>query len=153
MDATENGSRLKLPFKTQSTGGQIDKVNSTVTVSHINNSYNVIQQGQRIGSFLTQASSLDGKHRPCPVCGGNDRFRFDNKEGRGTHICSQCGSGDGFTLVGKMFGYSGFKEQATAVEEVLGIEGKTHSKEDQAEHRRKLESERKQREEAEKEGH
>ena len=41
------------------------------------------------------ASALVNKHGPCPVCGGNDRFRFDDKEGLGTFICSHCGAGDG----------------------------------------------------------
>ena len=40
-----------------------------------------------------------GKHGPCPACGGKDRFRLDDKTGRGTFICSQCGSGDGLDLV------------------------------------------------------
>lgn len=39
------------------------------------------------------------KHQPCPTCGGNDRFRCDDKGGNGTWICSHCGSGDGFKLV------------------------------------------------------
>ncbi len=30
------------------------------------------------------------KHGSCPVCGGKDRFRFDDKQGRGTWFCSQC---------------------------------------------------------------
>jgi len=114
-----------------------------------------LSQGRWVEIFTrlgADASSLDGKHRPCPACGGTDRFRFDNKEDRGNHICSQCGAGDGFELVQKMFDYS-FKEAAKAVEEVLGIEGKAPSKEEQESYRRKLESERKQREEAEKEGH
>lgn len=42
--------------------------------------------------------ALTGKHGPCPMCGGKDRFRFDNQKGRGTWICNQCGSGDGMTL-------------------------------------------------------
>jgi len=46
---------------------------------------------------------LDGKHHPCPGCGGKDRFRFDNKQGQGNFICSQGGSkplsGDGFKLL------------------------------------------------------
>lgn len=41
----------------------------------------------------------NGKHGSCPKCGGQDRFRFDNKAGRGTWICSQCGHGDGLDLV------------------------------------------------------
>ena len=39
------------------------------------------------------------QHQPCPVCGGTDRFRCDNKKGDGTWICSNCGAGDGFKLV------------------------------------------------------
>lgn len=42
---------------------------------------------------------LNNKHGPCPACGGKDRYRFDNKRGRGDWICNQCGSGDGFKLV------------------------------------------------------
>lgn len=41
------------------------------------------------------AAALVNKHGPCPVCGGKDRFRFDDKLGQGTFICSQCGAGDG----------------------------------------------------------
>ncbi|EEJ8448077.1 toprim domain-containing protein [Salmonella enterica] len=40
-----------------------------------------------------------GKHGACPACGGKDRFRFDDKDGRGTWFCNQCGSGDGLDLV------------------------------------------------------
>ncbi|MEL5856955.1 DUF927 domain-containing protein [Aeromonas veronii] len=40
-----------------------------------------------------------GKHGPCPACGGKDRFRLDDRAGRGTWICNQCGSGDGLDLV------------------------------------------------------
>lgn len=40
-----------------------------------------------------------GKHGPCPACGGRDRFRLDDKGGRGTWFCNQCGSGDGLDLV------------------------------------------------------
>jgi len=41
------------------------------------------------------------KHAPCPVCEGTDRFRFDDKEGKGTWFCNQCTpqSGDGLNLV------------------------------------------------------
>lgn len=40
-----------------------------------------------------------GKHGPCPKCGGKDRFRFDNKGGRGTWFCNHCGNGDGIDIV------------------------------------------------------
>ena len=45
---------------------------------------------------------LTGKHCPCPVCGGKDRFRFDDKNGKGGWICSACGAGDGFSLVSRI---------------------------------------------------
>lgn len=43
--------------------------------------------------------ALKNKQGPCPVCGGKDRFRFDNKEGRGTFYCNHCGAGNGFRLL------------------------------------------------------
>ena len=45
---------------------------------------------------------LTGKHTPCPVCGGKDRFRFDDRSGKGGWICSACGAGDGFMLVSRI---------------------------------------------------
>lgn len=44
---------------------------------------------------------VKNRHMPCPVCGGSDRFRFDDLEGRGTWLCNQCGAGDGLDLVKK----------------------------------------------------
>lgn len=35
---------------------------------------------------------------PCPLCGGVDRFRFDDK-GLGRYYCQGCGPGDGFKLL------------------------------------------------------
>jgi len=46
---------------------------------------------------------IKNRHQSCPVCGGSDRFRFDDKEGRGTWFCNQCGAGDGLKLVEKVF--------------------------------------------------
>jgi putative DNA primase/helicase len=51
-------------------------------------------------------STLQNKHGPCPACGGKDRFRFDNKRGRGDFICNQCGAGDGFKLLERTFGWT-----------------------------------------------
>lgn len=31
---------------------------------------------------------LRNKHQPCPACGGEDRFRYDDKDGKGTFICT-----------------------------------------------------------------
>ncbi|HEY0209505.1 DUF927 domain-containing protein [Acerihabitans sp.] len=38
----------------------------------------------------------------CPSCGGATRYRFDDKEGRGTYHCSHCGAGTGLDLVIKV---------------------------------------------------
>jgi putative DNA primase/helicase len=51
-------------------------------------------------------SFLNKKHGPCPICSGKDRYRFDDKGGRGTWICSHCGSGDGFKLLQGVLGWS-----------------------------------------------
>lgn len=60
-----------------------------------------------------------GRHGACPVCGGKDRFRFDNKDGRGTWHCNQCGAGDGLNLVEKALDVS-TKEAAIKIADMLG---------------------------------
>jgi putative DNA primase/helicase len=62
---------------------------------------------------------LANRHGPCPLCGGNDRFRFDNREGRGTWICNHCGAGDGTELVKRMANVD-FKGAARMVEGIVG---------------------------------
>lgn len=77
---------------------------------------------------------LSGKHGPCPSCGGKDRFRFDNKKGRGDFFCSQCGPGDGVKLLMNVKGWD-FKSVAQHVEEIIGkvdaVEVKAGRSEDQ----------------------
>lgn len=46
-----------------------------------------------------KAEFLSGKHTACPLCGGTDRFRWDNKEGSGSSFCNGCGSKSGVDLV------------------------------------------------------
>jgi putative DNA primase/helicase len=65
------------------------------------------------------ARFLCNKHGPCPVCGGKDRYRFDDKDGRGTWFCSHCGAGDGFQLLQQVFGWS-FGKAASEVDRVAG---------------------------------
>lgn len=62
---------------------------------------------------------IKNRHQACPVCGGSDRFRFDDKEGRGTWFCNQCGAGDGLKLVEKVFGVNP-SEAAQKVNAVTG---------------------------------
>ncbi|MBL0551156.1 DUF927 domain-containing protein [Aeromonas caviae] len=68
------------------------------------------------------------RHGPCPSCGGEDRFRFDDKEGRGTWLCSQCppnsksttAAGDGLDLVCRVTGKNA-KEATDLVAGALGL--------------------------------
>ncbi|WP_323012914.1 toprim domain-containing protein [Devosia sp.] len=72
---------------------------------------------------------LTGKHAACPVCGGKDRFRFDDFEGKGTWFCAQdhntetsngrgC-AGNGFALL-MDFKQCDFATAARMVEDVIG---------------------------------
>jgi putative DNA primase/helicase len=63
---------------------------------------------------------LAGRHCPCPMCGGKDRFRFDDKDGRGTWFCSHCGAGNGVDLVLKAKGWD-FKTAAREIEQAAGV--------------------------------
>ncbi len=67
---------------------------------------------------------LANRHGPCPLCDGTERFRFDDKEGKGTWYCNQCGAGDGVALVMKVNGWD-FKEAARKIEEVAGSAQRT----------------------------
>lgn len=49
------------------------------------------------------------QHQACPMCGGSDRFRCDDKRGEGSWICSQCGAGNGFTLVKEFTGLDAYE--------------------------------------------
>ena len=69
--------------------------------------------------FGIEERFLRNKHGECPLCGGKDRYRFDDKLGRGSWICNQCGAGDGFALLEKFKGWT-FKEAAYQVELVAG---------------------------------
>lgn len=57
---------------------------------------------------------------PCPACGGNTRYRFDNKDNRGTYFCSHCGAGTGLDLVMKV-NQCGAREAANLVAEAMAL--------------------------------
>ena len=60
------------------------------------------------------------RHGACPVCGGKDRFRLDDKEGRGTWFCNHCGNGDGLDLVRLATGHD-VKAVSAMVAETLSL--------------------------------
>lgn len=60
------------------------------------------------------------EHTACPICGGKDRFRFDDLGGNGTFICSQ---GDGNTIAGdgfELLKHSGM-DATTALKQVNAV--------------------------------
>ncbi|OOS05972.1 putative DNA primase/helicase [Moraxella cuniculi DSM 21768] len=72
-----------------------------------------------VGITFAKAPHL---HQPCPLCGGKDRFRCDDKDGTGSWICNQCGAGNGFSLVREYTGNDAYNAHAL-IAEVLGIDG------------------------------
>lgn len=71
-----------------------------------------------------EESFLRNKHGPCPACGGSDRYRFDNRTGRGDWICgvngAGCGSGDGFRLLMGVFNIN-FSQARAIVMDKAGL--------------------------------
>lgn len=79
-----------------------------------------------LGRLGVDQSYLSGKHSPCPGCGGKDRFRFDDQDGRGTWLCSGGGdfqSGDGVALVAHVRQCE-WKDAVNLVGDDLGLSGK-----------------------------
>lgn len=72
-----------------------------------------ILSGIGLGKFLAN------KHGPCPLCGGVDRFRWDDKGGNGSFICSKCGAGSGIDLVMKFKGLD-FRGAKAEIEKYVG---------------------------------
>lgn len=72
-----------------------------------------------LAALGVEKEHLTGRHGPCPFCGGKDRFRFDNKDGRGSWFCSQCGAGDGIEFAKRHLSVD-FKEAAREIEKHIG---------------------------------
>jgi putative DNA primase/helicase len=72
-------------------------------------------------SLGIDAGFLRGAHTPCPLCGGKDRFRFNDWQGKGRWLCNHCtpGGGDGFNLLQRLHGWN-FRETADQIRCVLG---------------------------------
>ena len=73
------------------------------------------------------SQQLTDKHQPCPLCAGEDRYRFDDKDGTGSWYCNQCGGrdqrgggGTGMDLLMRRNNWD-FKEAAQRIEAYLGI--------------------------------
>jgi putative DNA primase/helicase len=75
-------------------------------------------------SLGVDAQYLRNKHGACPLCGGRDRFRFDDRDGSGSYYCNQCGAGTGLILARKLNGW----DHATACRAVDKLIGDTENR-------------------------
>jgi len=82
-----------------------------------------LTQNRWPGIFSSLGISVGtGKHCVCPIHGAaphGHSFRFDDKEGNGTWICSQCGAGNGISLVMKVLNVD-FKQACQEIEKIIG---------------------------------
>lgn len=70
------------------------------------------------GAFTeNQLKIRRSKGIPCPLCGGTDRFRYDNRKGTGNWFCSHCGGrsqsggeANGWSLLSRMVGANEAKD-------------------------------------------
>ena len=69
--------------------------------------------------FGLDEAFLKNEHGPCPICGGKDRYRWDDLEGDGTFYCSQCGPGSGMKLLMTLKNWP-FDKAAREVDAILG---------------------------------
>lgn len=68
--------------------------------------------------------SLTRRNKPCPACGGTDRFSFTDRKGSGSFVCRalERQGGDGFELVQHWLGCD-FPAALEAVAKALGRDG------------------------------
>ena len=71
---------------------------------------------------------LTNKHQPCPLCGGRDRYRFDDQDGSGSWFCNKCGGknqqgggGNGMDMLMRRMGLD-YAEACRLIEQHLGVD-------------------------------
>jgi putative DNA primase/helicase len=78
-----------------------------------------------LSRFGIDRKFLRNRHGPCPMCGGEDRFRFDDRNGSGSYFCNHCGAskgdGAGIRLLMKFRGWD-FRTAVTEVDHVIGTD-------------------------------
>ena len=65
------------------------------------------------------ATVLNKRNQPCPLCGGTDRFQYTNKFGEGNYHCRGCGPGGGLKLLQGIRGWD-FGTVLKRLEECVG---------------------------------
>ena len=84
---------------------------------------------------------LTDEHQPCPLCGGTDRYRFDDLDGSGSWFCNQCGgkhqsggAGNGMDLLMRSTGWD-FPTAAQRIEKLLNLPSEAPAKRRSKPHR------------------
>lgn len=73
-------------------------------------------------AFDVDPKVTNGRHQPCPFCGGTDRFRYTDKFGNGEWICNNCaepGVADGFEFLMRFTGLD-FSGVAKGISGIIG---------------------------------
>lgn len=89
--------------------------------------------------FGLPAEALDGRHQPCPKCGGTDRWRvFDDFDEKGGAICNVClqNAGDGFQVAAWWTGKK-FADVVNEIGEFLGMKPEEKKKDVKKEKKKK----------------
>ncbi|HAF2128799.1 TPA: DNA primase [Salmonella enterica] len=71
-----------------------------------------------------------GKHGPCPICGGTDRFHYKDDYDDGNWYCNQCNEpkyGDGLDLISRALGIE-LIDAAKKVGEIIGADTRSPDK-------------------------
>jgi putative DNA primase/helicase len=76
---------------------------------------------REILAHFVDARFLTNKHGPCPLCRGQDRYRFDDRDGTGSYYCNQCGPGTGLILIRKLRGWD-HRTACDAVDKIIGAD-------------------------------
>ncbi|MEE9365830.1 MAG: toprim domain-containing protein [Dehalococcoidales bacterium] len=88
----------------------------------VNNDTRANAEGKWRGILLAigfTEKELSGKHGPCPMCEGTDRFRYTDYKGGGEYFCARCGPGSGFDLIMHAKNWD-FAYAAKQVDKLLG---------------------------------
>jgi len=83
--------------------------------------------GKWLGILSQIGVDVSGRHGPCPLCGGKDRFRFDDKHGDGDYYCNGCGAGKGMMLYQQITGLD-WRSAAKEIEKMLNEIKTIHQK-------------------------
>ena len=100
--------------------GQVDPPRGRLSIQHLRG----IASGRWVDILMALGipeSSLTKPGKPCPACGGKDRFSFTDKHGSGSFVCRALDrqGGDGFELVMHYLGCD-LRGALAAVADALG---------------------------------